>query len=266
MPLHPAALDYPRERAGMVFALPQQAGSAPGSPSQMHMKCFLLLCSVLLAGLLLSGNAFGQIIDYPSDPEAEPEKPGARPGGGGDDDDAGGGSGSTKAGELLTPSTKPGFFTGGVGPTFFDLTRGKAKKGLGVGLSGRFMVALDFGYHFSGDFTGPAIGATIEQSFDKDFYVFNPAFKFWWDIQVVDDLAIYVAPFAKAGYALGCGYESCSAVHGFNLGIGAEGRVIFNDFAMAYIRPIQGDMFLGDFFGSTFLVNYSILIGGGLTF
>lgn len=209
---------------------------------------------------------------YPAvtpEPETEPAEPPPPTRSDDDDDDDDGGGGGAE--ELLTPATKPWFFTGGVGPTFFDLTRGDGGPGPGGpggpggrGRHGRFRVGLDIGYHFSGDFTGPAIGLAIEQSFDDALYVFNPAFKFWWDIQIIDEYAIYVAPFGKAGYALGA--ATGGPGHAFDLGVGAEGRVVFNDFAMAFLRPVQLDFFLGDFFGETFVLSYSLLIGGGLTF
>jgi hypothetical protein len=176
-----------------------------------------------------------------------------------------------RAQELMPPSTNIGFFTGGIGPTFFGLVGGEYVRGtrrLGLRRA-RFKFAMDLGWHLTGEGEGPALGLGIEQDFDDQFYVFNPSFKFWWDIQVVDDLAIYVTPFAKAGYALGAFCEFCDdgiAGHAFNLGAGVEGRIVFDDRWMVYFRPVQLDTFLGDFFDETFLLNYSILVGGGLTF
>ena len=173
------------------------------------------------------------------------------------DDDDGGSSGSGS--DVLRPGTRPMFFAGAIGPTFFGLNRTIRTSRT------RGKLALDFGYHFSGDFEGPAIGATIEQTFDNHFYVFNPGFKFWWDIQPADDYGIYIAPFAKAGYAItGCG-AGCP-YNAFNIGFGAEGRILFNDRGMALFRPLQIDTYLGDFFRETFWLNYSVLIGGGVIF
>src|SRR5690606_25572672 len=142
--------------------------------------------------------------------------------------------------------------------------------GLGRSHYERAKLAFDFGYHFSGDGDGAAIGATIEQTFSGNFYTFNPAFKFWYDIEIAD-LGIYVAPLAKAGYAVhtcdGCGfYYRGRTEHAFNIGVGVEGRVVFKDRWMVYLRPIQLDSYMGDFYGRTFVLNYDVLVGGGVTF
>ncbi len=180
-----------------------------------------------------------------------------------DDRDSGGGGGGS---DVIRPGTRPWFFAGAIGPTFFGLNRNRV--GFRGGVEARARVALDFGYHLDGEFEGPALGGTVEQTFsDADtFYVINPAFKFWWDIQVVDEYGIYIAPFGKAGYAgalcgerrFGCPY------HAFNIGFGAEGRLILNDRGLVLLRPIQLDTYLGDFFNETFWLNYSVLIGGGV--
>jgi hypothetical protein len=186
---------------------------------------------------------------------------------GDDDDDDDGGSSSSS--DVLRPGTRPMFFSGGVGPTFFGLNRGR-RNGLGRLRAGeaRAKIALDFGYHFSGDFEGPAIGASIEQSFNDAFYVINPSFKFWWDIQPVDDYGIYIAPFAKAGYAAAlCGENRYGCpYHAFNIGAGVEGRLILNDRGLVFLRPVQIDTYLGNFFGDTFWLNFSVVVGGGVIF
>lgn len=155
------------------------------------------------------------------------------------------------------------FFTGGVGPVFWGLNASRSRWSRGVYT--RFKTGLDWGYHFSGNGEGPAIGASLEQEF-IDFYFFNPAFKFWYDIEIAD-MAIYVAPLAKAGYAMAT-CSGCSTGHYFNLGVGAEGRVVLGDRGMVYFRPIQIDSFFGSrtFYNDWFVLNYSAMIGGGVTF
>lgn len=238
-------------------------GSYLRSPWRTAAAC-LLVGSVALA--IAPANALAQkypaVQPEPPDPAPGPApEPGPQPADPEPSDDGGGGS-SAKAQELMPPATQAWYFTGGVGPTFYDLTR--SPKPNKLSRTGRFRLGLDIGYHLNGTFEGPAIGFALEQSFDGDLYTLNPAFKFLWDIQVVDDLAIYVAPFGKAGYVLGA--AKGGPFHAFNLGAGAEGRVVFNDFAMAYLRPIQIDTFFGDFLGDLFVLNYSLMIGGGLTF
>ncbi|MBW2452944.1 MAG: hypothetical protein JRI68_00440 [Deltaproteobacteria bacterium] len=166
--------------------------------------------------------------------------------------------------QILRPSTRPMFFTGGVGPVFWGLNARSSRWG-GRGVYTRFKTGLDFGWHFSGDGEGPAIGASIEQEF-IDFYFFNPAFKFWYDIEIAD-MAIYVAPLAKAGYALAT-CSRCPTGHYANIGIGVEGRVVLGDRGMVYLRPLQLDSFMGTraFYADWFVLNYSAMLGGGVTF
>ena len=168
------------------------------------------------------------------------------------------------SGGTFRPSTHPMWAAGALGPDFFALN----KAGKGAKLKTKYTltqlhVALDFGYHFSGDGKGPAIGATIEQSFGQDLYTLNPGFKFWWDIPITDK-SIYLAPFAKAGYLLGA--SSGNTGHGFNLGFGAEGRLVIKDRWMALLRLPQIDLAMGDFFSESVVFNVTMLAGGGVTF
>lgn len=173
--------------------------------------------------------------------------------------------------EILRPSDRPHFFAGGIGPNFYAFHRSCAGRFASRYVCRRtsFKVGLDYGYHFSGEFEGPAIGVSIEQTFDDALYTFNPAFKFWYDIEIAD-MAIYVTPWAKAGYMLGSDFLDpdpfvSNVVHGFNIGFGAEGRVVLHNRGLLFLRPIHVDTFLGDFPGDTvFVFNWSVLLGGGV--
>jgi hypothetical protein len=170
------------------------------------------------------------------------------------------------AADLLPPGSRPMWFALGVGPSFYGLNlggRNRFNRGR-FGTRGRGKLIFDFGYHFSGDSEGPAIGATIEQTIDGNFYVFNPGFKFWYDIQITD-YAIYITPQAKAGYAFGT-CNGCGGNHGFNIAVGVEGKVIFKDRWLVFLRPVYLDSYIGDFFNETFVLNYDLLLGGGVTF
>jgi hypothetical protein len=174
-----------------------------------------------------------------------------------------------RATELMPESTRPGFLVLGLGPSIFGLNLGGAKKPKGFNkafkLGARGKAALDFGWHLDGTAEGAALGATIEQTVDnKGLYVFNPGFKFWWDIHITD-MGIYITPQAKAGYAMGT-CDGCGFGHALNIAIGAEGRVVFKDRWMTFLRPIYLDSYMGDFFGEPFVLGYDILIGGGVTF
>jgi hypothetical protein len=178
-------------------------------------------------------------------------------------------SGAAEAQDILAPSDRPHFFAGGVGPTFYAFHR-PCRQFRSRYLCRRtaFKAGLDYGYHFSGEFEGPAIGVSIEQTFDDSLYTFNPAFKLWWDIEIADK-AIYVTPFAKIGYLLGSDWFDHSFgqdfIHGLNLGFGVEGRTVLHNRALLFLRLIHVDTFLGDFpDDDIFLANWTILIGGGV--
>ncbi len=205
----------------------------------------------------------------PETPTPEPETPApgtptpsprSRPA---PDADASRGGGAK--GDLFVSSTRPHFFVGALGPTFFGINQADRAPGFRQSVFYRGKLALDYGYHVSGDTEGFALGVTLEQSFDSHFYIFNPGFKMWWDIHITE-LPIFIAPTVKLGYALaacdGCGNDD----HAFNAGVGVEGRLVLDDRWMLLFRPVHLDTYFGSFFEETVLVHYDILIGGGLTF
>ena len=157
--------------------------------------------------------------------------------------------------EILRPGQEPAFFLGGIGPSFYAIDR------RGGGFT-RFKLTQDIGYLFSGRVEGPAIGGHVSESFGDGGFLLQPAFKFWWDIPVVDNLGVTVAPTAKVGYALAV--SSGNAAHAANWGFGCEGRLVLKGKAMVFIRPISLDMFFADPGG--FFVNYDVIAGGGLIF
>src|SRR6185503_17230462 len=102
-----------------------------------------------------------------------------------DRDDNDGDHGGGGRGGVLRPGTRPGFFSAGIGPSWAFCYRASCGPGdLGY-LS--FYGTLDFGWHFSGNFKGPAVGANIHGGFGSfgpyDHGRFGVGFKFWWDIQ-----------------------------------------------------------------------------------
>ncbi len=167
--------------------------------------------------------------------------------------------------ELIARATQPSFFVGAAGPSFFGINGADRAPGFRQTAFFRGKIALDYGYHVSGGGDGFALGVGIEQSFDSNFYVVNPGFKMWWDIRVTD-LAIFVVPFGKLGYAFGACSDCSTNNHAFNVALGAEGRMVFDDRWMVLFRPVQLDTYFGNFFDEVFLIHYDILVGGGLTF
>ena len=108
-----------------------------------------------------------------------------------------------------------------------------------------------------------ALGVNIAESFGNSAFVFQPGVKFWWDIQVVEDYAIYVTPAGKLGYTLGTG--GGATAHAFNWALGVEGRVILGDRGLIFFRPFTLDMFAGEFVDD-FAMRYDLMFGGGVTF
>ncbi|MEM1033511.1 MAG: hypothetical protein AAGN82_24465 [Myxococcota bacterium] len=176
-----------------------------------------------------------------------PADGGARGGG-----SARGGGGSGRIPDILRPGTKPWFFTGALGPSFYGIDRGTRSEG---------KLALDFGYHLDGAFEGPSLGGSFELTFG-DFVGVNPAFRFMWDIVVHEPLGVTIAPFAKAGY-FGI-FDDGNSGHALNVGFGAEGRMVLDDVGLVLFRPIQLDNYVGDLFGDAFTLGYTLLFGGGV--
>lgn len=162
-------------------------------------------------------------------------------------------AGEARAQDLLEPGTRPMWAALAFGPAIgvvdFPVTQ--------------FKLEQEFGYHFSGDSSGPAIGANIGESFAGagNFVVFQPGAKFWWDFQILDDMAIYVSPNAKVGYAgfFGGG----GSAHAFNWELAVEGKVLLGDRGLVFFRPLGLDMFASE---NGFIMRYDLMFGGGVTF
>ncbi|HHH10471.1 MAG TPA: hypothetical protein ENK23_00125 [Sorangium sp.] len=154
------------------------------------------------------------------------------------------------AGDILAPGTRPMWVAGAIGPTL----------GISNLTVNQFKLEQEFGYHFSGDSSGPAIGASIGESFGSGFTVLTPGAKFWWDIQIIDDMAIYVSPSAKLGY--GGFFGGGTSVSAFNWELAAEGKVVLGDRGMLFFRPVGVDFFADD---NGLAVRYDIMLGGGVT-
>lgn len=146
----------------------------------------------------------------------------------------------------------------GTNPWFFDAGFGWANNLEDLG--GQFKLVQEIGYHFSGNASGPAIGAAISESMGNGFFTFAAGFKFWWDIQIVQDLGLYVSPFAVAGFAVATQSGFTSGF--FNFQGGAQVKLIINDTWNVFVRPLAFDFFAGDFFA----VRYDFIAGGVITF
>jgi hypothetical protein len=151
---------------------------------------------------------------------------------------------------LVDDGTRPMWAALQLGPAF----------NLDPGFGAFFKLEQEFGYHFSGDNEGPALGGMLAESFGFGAFALQVGPKFWWDIKI-SDMAIYITPHAMLGYGgfFGGGAEA----HTFNWEFGAEGRVILGDRFLLSFRPVGIDFFAGD---GGLLVNYNLMFGGGVTF
>jgi hypothetical protein len=162
-------------------------------------------------------------------------------------------AGVSSAQGMLEPGTRPMFVDVGLGPAILVLPGGGFTQ---------FKLEQEFGYHFSGDSAGPAIGIAISESFGGSSFIFQPGPKFWYDIQLGDN-AIYISPQGKLGYAL---ISAGGTGHAFNWQFGLEGKLILGDRGLIFFRPLAFDFFAGDVGSESFLMRYDLMFGGGVTF
>lgn len=92
----------------------------------------------------------------------------------------------------MRQGTRPGFFEASFGPV--------------VGLVNTdrlwFQNSLEIGGHFEGNSGGPALSGCFDFLGRPDWFGMEMGVKFRWDIQVRRNLALYLAPTVRAGYAL----------------------------------------------------------------
>jgi hypothetical protein len=94
------------------------------------------------------------------------------------------------------------------------------------------MLTQELGWHVSGDGEGFALGLAIGEGFGNRIFRFQPSFKMWWDIQVVEELALYVTPGLELGYALfhaDAGPFGSANEHTFHAQAGVEARLVLAD-------------------------------------
>jgi hypothetical protein len=162
--------------------------------------------------------------------------------------------------EILRPGTRPWEADMGFGPSFigynnyhhYDRDYWHSSRG-----DFQFKMMEQIGYHFFKDSSGPALGLNLEEGFVRAFR-FEADAKFWWDIQLVDDMAIYLYPEAKLGFAFWTNpFEPF-----FNTQVGLGAKVILDDRWVIFLRPIAPSFFIG----RSFIFAWDVMLGGGVTF
>jgi hypothetical protein len=157
--------------------------------------------------------------------------------------------------DVLRPGTHPWWFAGGIGPAF-GVT---SEYGRGWGSHwNQFALTEEIGGHFSGEFEGPALGAHFQQGFGNHFFRSTIGLRFWYDIQVVDDLGLYIAPDGQLGWTY---IDTPGGDHFLNFQFGAAGRLILGDRGMVFARVACFDFNFGDIWW----LNYNLILGGGVT-
>ncbi len=162
---------------------------------------------------------------------------------------------SSASNDLMSPSTRP---------MFAVLTLGGAISVSKSTNQGKF--GQEFGWHMlSGDGTGLAVGAALQESFGNNVFIFRAGAKAWWDFKLIPALPnLTIAPFAQLGFAVLAvntpfGSDSSGA---FNWQFGAEARIVFKNRWMVLFRPFALDFLHNN--GTS--VSYDMQVGGGMTF
>jgi hypothetical protein len=166
---------------------------------------------------------------------------------------------------VVRPSTRPFVVSVGLGPSLGIV--GCSDSGCdSASRFNQFKLTQDFGYHFFGEGEGPALGFSIEEAFGDNVLRIQPGLKFWWDIQAVEDVGFYIAPFIKAGYtyfSVDLGPFGEFSDHAFNPQAGLALHLALADRGQLVLRPVVIDMFIND---DGVGVTYDIMAGGGVTF
>ncbi len=221
-----------------------------------------------MLSLTLTGHALATPPEPPTDPSASPPAASAEP-----DADvearAGGSLGHAPGGAedegVLRPSSRAAFAAFGLGPSFGLTACGDGGCGSTSNVT-QIKLGQEIGYHVSGRGDGFAIGASIEEAFGDNLLRLQPGVKLWWDIQPSQNLALYIAPTLKLGYAyfsVDAGPFGSADDHAFNAQVGVEGRIVLEDRGMIFLRPFTLDTFTND---DGVLLTYDLMFGGAVTF
>jgi hypothetical protein len=186
---------------------------------------------------VVAGLVLALVLAMPADVNAAPAGEGAAP------PPAAGPGGYP---DILRPSTRSMFGTFWLGGTF----------GLNAGGS-VFKMGQEFGWHWSGDFTGGAIGAYLHESFAGGAAAVQLGPKFWWDFQIMDGLGLYISPSVAIGIAIAGGGAA------FDMNLGCEAKLALADRGFVSFKPIGINIVAG---GGGALVGWDFLFGGGVMF
>ncbi len=154
---------------------------------------------------------------------------------------------------LLRAGTNPFVFKFGIGPALrID------------DVPTQFRMTQEIGYHLMGGGDGPVLGFSFAEAFGRNAVTFQLGPDFWYDIQPVRGLGLYLAPMFHVGYSL-LSFEAGRndvTYHFFDIRFGFEISLVLGNRGVVFFRPFEMNMFVGDWFGA----RYDLLFGGGVTF
>jgi hypothetical protein len=156
----------------------------------------------------------------------------------------------------LRPGTKGQNFD--FGPAF----------GVGFGNGGPLGgVWLDYLYHFRGNQEGPAIGALGVFSAWPGRIGGTAAFMFQWDFALVPskNLGLYLGPHAALGFTGGRWNKNHNYAALYGMG-GATLKLSVNDFWSFWVRPVNMELYAGNFPGDNLRGGFGASLGAGITF
>ncbi len=154
----------------------------------------------------------------------------------------------TAAVQILRPSSRPFEAMFSLAPAL-DVSNSASQLKLAEALA----------MHLNGTGDGLAIGAEVQESVGNGEFTFELGPKAWYDIALVPDLGIYIAPSAMLGLGFSTFYGSVAT---FDMQYGIEAKMVLDDRALVFFRPFTLDIGVGN---RTF-VRYDLMFGGGVTF
>jgi hypothetical protein len=173
--------------------------------------------------------------------------------------------------EVLRPSTRTAWWAGMFGPGFGVTGCGRGgcigPASAGGFFGTQFQFNNEVGVHLgTGAGHGPAIGGILILGFGGAGFGlatrFSPQFKFWYDIPIKKEYAIYLTPGVSAGYS---GYYGAfgTAVHFFATQATFAGRLVIKDRGIVFFQPVTLDIQAN---GLGAFISFNIIAGGGVTF
>lgn len=140
----------------------------------------------------------------------------------------------------------------------------------------RFRLHQEFGGHFRGDASGPALAIVTQEGFLRyrgyygygggDF-AFQVKGKFLWDIQVKKGLGFYISPFGTVGWAgwFGDAYWACTYGyrHSATTSVGVTAKLMLDDRWVVWLQVPTVEFF---FNSRDWYARFGFFTGVGVTF